>query len=136
MTHRTREISFSSSDSDFALSQPSSSLDSVYSWLTANRLCVNPSKTEYILFCTPKQRSKIISSTISFCGNTLKPTNEVRNLGVTFDADLSFRSHISSLCRSSFYHIRQIRIVRPSLDSKSAIMLANALVSSKLDYCN
>src|SRR5579872_6220794 len=64
-------ISFSSSDSDFALSQLSSSLDSVYSWLTANRLCVNPSKTEYILFGTPQQCSKIIFSTLSFCGNTL-----------------------------------------------------------------
>src|SRR5579862_795635 len=36
----------------------------------------------------------------------------------------------------SFYHILQIRAARPSLDSKSAILLANALVSSKLDYCN
>ena len=60
----------------------------------------------------------------------------MKNLGVTFDADLSFKTHISSVCRSSFYHIRQIRTARPSLDSKSAILLANALVSSKLDYCN
>ena len=40
------------------------------------------------------------------------------------------------MCRLSFYHIRQLRQIRSSLDSKSAIILANALVSSKLDYCN
>ena len=32
--------------------------------------------------------------------------------------------------------IRQIRQVRSSLDINSAIILANSLVSSKLDYCN
>ena len=83
-----------------------------------------------------KQRSKVISSTLSFCGNTLTPSDHVLNLGVTFDPDLSLKTHISSVCRSSFYHIRQIRIARPSLDTNSAILLANALVSSKLDYCN
>src|SRR3989441_868245 len=33
-------------------------------------------------------------------------------------------------------HIRQLRQIRPSLDLNSSIQLANALVSSKLDYCN
>ena len=36
----------------------------------------------------------------------------------------------------SCYHIRQLRQIRSSLDTNSAIILANALVSSKLDYCN
>src|SRR5437899_5941879 len=32
--------------------------------------------------------------------------------------------------------MRQLRQIRPSLDLNSSIQLANALVSSKLDYCN
>src|SRR5580692_2895161 len=35
-----------------------------------------------------------------------------------------------------FYHIRQLRQARSSLDKNSAIILANAIVSSKFDYCN
>ena len=37
-----------------------------------------------------------------------------------------------------FYHIRQFRQIRPSLNLNSSIQLGNfnALVSSKLDYCN
>ena len=46
------------------------------------------------------------------------------------------KKHISSICSTSFYHIRQLRQIRSSLDTNSAIVLANALVSSKLDYCN
>ena len=129
-------ISFSSSDSTHSLAQLSSALDSTYDWLTSNRLSVNPSKTEYLLVGTAQQRLKVISSTVSFHGNILTPSPKVRNLGVTFDSDLSFTSHISNVCRASFHQIRQLRQVRSSLDTNSAIILANALVSSKLDYCN
>lgn len=129
-------ISFSSSDSIPNLNILSSALDSVYSWLYSNRLSVNPTKTEYLLIGTPQQRSKLVSSSIVFRGNLLKPSENCRNLGVVFDSHLSFKKHFSDVCRSSFYHIRQLRQIRSSLDKNSATVLANALVSSKLDYCN
>src|SRR5207245_6067925 len=129
-------ISFSSSDSVSNLSTLSSTLDSVYTWLSSNRLSVNPSKTEYLILGNPQQRSKLVSSSISFLGNTLTPSDKCRNLGVIFDSDLTFKNHISDVCCSSFYSIRQLLQIRASLDTNSSILLANALVSSKLDYCN
>src|SRR5881296_1092768 len=129
-------ISFSSSDSSSALASLSHTLDFVYSWLTLNRLSVNPNKTEYLLIGTQQQRSKITDSSLSFHGTALVPVSSARNLGVVFESDLSFDQHISNVCRCSFYHIRQLRQIRPSLDLNSSIQLANALVSSKLDYCN
>src|SRR6218665_829742 len=44
----------------------------------------------------------------------------VRNLGVTFDPHLFFYNHISNLSRSCFMHIRDLRRIRPMLDSKTA----------------
>ena len=129
-------ISFSASDSNRNLSILSSTLDNVHAWLTANRLTVNPSKTEYLLIGTPQQRSKVTSSTINFHGTTLTPSTSARNLGVTFNSDLSFKEHISSTCQISFLHIRQLRQIRHLLDFNSAIALANSLVTSRLDYCN
>src|SRR3989442_11909020 len=72
----------------------------------------------------------------SFLSIALVPVSSARNLGVIFQSDLSFDEHISNVCRSSFFHIRQLRQFRPSLDLNSSIQLANALVSSKLCYCN
>ena len=130
-------ISFDSSDADNSLATLSSILDSVHAWLTANRLSVNPSKTEYLIIGTPQQRSKLVTpSSISFQGTDLIPTDSTRNLGILFDKDLSLKQNISSICKTSYYHIRQLRQVRSSLDTDSAIILANSLVSSKLDYCN
>ena len=129
-------ISFSSTDSASSLSLLSSTLDSIYVWLHNNRLSVNPSKTEYLLIGNPQQQRKIISSSITFGGTLISPTDSARNLGVIFDNNLSFNKQISSVCKNSFYHIRQLKQVRSSLDHKSTIILANSLVSSKLDYCN
>ena len=129
-------LSFSTTDSNAALEKLTSILDQVYSWFCANRLVVNPSKTEYLLIGTTQQRSKITNSSIFFKNVPLTPTDSARNLGVIFDSKLDLTSHISSICRSSFFHIRQLRQIRHSLDRNSAIVLANALVHSKLDYCN
>src|SRR5207245_968603 len=108
----------------------------VYAWFTCNRLSVNPSKTEYMLIGNSRRRAKLTSISLTFCGNNLTPVDGCRNLGVVSDKKLSFEKHISSICSTSFYHIRQLRQIRSSLNTNSTIVLANALVSSKLDNCN
>jgi hypothetical protein len=129
-------VSFSSSDSNQSLLRLSSTLDQVHSWFSTNRLFVFPSKTEYLLIGTPQQRSKVTNSSVYFQNLTLCPSDAVRNLGVIFDTNLNFKNHISSICRLSFFQIRQLRQIRSSLDKNSAIILANSLVHSKIDYCN
>jgi hypothetical protein len=47
-------VSFFSSNSAQNLTLLPCILDSVYSWLTCNRLSVNPSKTDYLLIDTPQ----------------------------------------------------------------------------------
>jgi hypothetical protein len=43
---------------------------------------------------------------------------------------------ISSLCKSSFYHIRVIMRIRNCVDHNTAVTIAIFLVHSKLNYCN
>ena len=64
------------------------------------------------------------------------PVDSARNLGVILDSSLNLKSHISSVCRSSFLQIRQLRQIRSSLDTNSAVLLANAIVQTKIEYCN
>jgi len=44
--------------------------------------------------------------------------------------------HVSSVCSSCFYWLRQIRRIRRSLDIESAKTLVHAFVTSRVDYCN
>jgi hypothetical protein len=64
------------------------------------------------------------------------PTTSARNLGVVFDKNFNFRCHISQVCSSCYYHIRDMRRIRRHLSLDNAKCLASALVSSRLDYCN
>ena len=49
---------------------------------------------------------------------------------------LTFSYQISTLYKSCYYHIRELRCLRPYLDFKTASTIATSIVHSKLDYCN
>ncbi len=58
------------------------------------------------------------------------------NLGVLFDSNLSFESHISSICKTAFFHLKNISKLQPMLSTSNAEMLIHAFMTSRLDYCN
>jgi len=49
---------------------------------------------------------------------------------------LSMAGHVASVCRSAYYHLRQIRPTLHSLSCDAAKTLVQAFISSRLDYCN
>ena len=60
----------------------------------------------------------------------------MRNLGVVFDKHLSFHEHITKVSQACFFHIRDLRRIRPYLTLDVAATIGAALVQSKLDYFN
>ena len=126
-------ISFSSVNSAAALNSLESFLASVQSWMSTNKLKLNPDKTEFLLIGNERQWSKYLSMfPIELLGVETYPAQSARNLGVIFDKNFNFRSHISAICSSCIYHIRDLRRIRRHLDLESAKLLLNALVSSRL----
>jgi len=97
--------------------------------MTANLLTLNSSKTEFLLIGLRKQLGKIHNS-------TLNATHFARNLGFIFDKHLTFFDQISTISKACYYHIRQLRCIRPYIDSTTAFTIATSIIHSKLDYCN
>ncbi len=58
------------------------------------------------------------------------------NLGVIFDDQLTFKEHIAKTARSCRFALHNIRKIRPFLTEHAAQLLVQALVVSRLDYCN
>ena len=105
-------------------------------WMTGSKLKLNPSKTEFLLIGTKLQREKILNNfPCSIPGQDTNQSALAKNLGLVFDSSLNFRKHISQTCRACFYHIRDLRQIRKSLSLDLDKQIAEALVSSKLDYC-
>ena len=94
-------------------------------------------KTEFILFGSKKQRKRLNACfPIDILGNALHPTESVRNLGVWFDSDFSFSKHVQNVCKDCFIQLRDFRNIRQFLTHDASVLVANAFVSSQLNYCN
>ncbi len=53
-----------------------------------------------------------------------------------FDSNLSFDSHVSSICKTEIFNLKNISKLRPMLSMSNAEMLIHAFITSRLDYCN
>ena len=125
-----------SSSSSSSPSTLTTCLEETKAWMNHNFLQLNSSKTEAMLVGTPLQvRSSSITS-ITFAGQVIPLSTAVTNLGVKMDSHMTFDTHIKHLCKNSFYHLRNIAKLRPTLSLPDAEKLVHAFVSSRLDYCN
>ena len=98
---------------------------------------MNPDKTEFIIFGSKRQTDKLKASfPIDILGNSLCPADSVKNLGVWFDSDFSLSKHVQNVCKSCFVKLRDFRHVRRFLTYDVSVLVANALVSGQLHYCN
>jgi hypothetical protein len=130
-------ISFSPSDLSSAQSVLTQTVQAISEWMKSNFLSLNPSKTEFLLIGLPQQLAKLCQTSLILSDNTTIPAStSARNLGIIFDSNLSFKQNIGSLSKSCFYHIRDLRRIRSTLDFDTARTIATSLVHSKLDYCN
>ena len=68
-------------------------LKSLNTWLMANKISLNSSKTELIVF--RKKNVPIPNLKIKLNGVSLKPKGEIKYLGITIDEHLTFKSHIN-----------------------------------------
>uniref|UniRef100_A0A8D3CNL5 Reverse transcriptase domain-containing protein n=1 Tax=Scophthalmus maximus TaxID=52904 RepID=A0A8D3CNL5_SCOMX len=111
-------------------------LKDIKAWMTYNFLLLNSEKTEVIILGPKHLRETLSDHIVTLDGITLASSSTVRNLGVTFDQDMSFDSHIKQVSRTAFFHLRNIKNIRNILSQKDAEKLVHAFVTSRLDYCN
>ncbi len=99
-----------------------------------HHLQLNLAKTELLVFpATPTLQHDF---TIQLGSSTITPSSSVRNLVVMFDDQLTFKDHIVKTARSCRFALHNIRKIRPFLTQHAAQLLIQALVFSRLDYCN
>ncbi|XP_041638364.1 uncharacterized protein LOC121506616, partial [Cheilinus undulatus] len=111
-------------------------LHDIKAWMTSNQLKLNSSKTELMVVAPKALLQKVGDLMLDVDGTSICPSSEVRNLGVILDSTLSFQSHIKSVTKSAFYHLKNISRLRPSLPDSVAETLIHAFITSRLDYCN
>ncbi len=109
-------------------------LADISAWMKEHHLQLNLAKTELLVFpATPTLQHDF---SIQLGSSTITPSASVRNLGVIFDDQLTFKEHIAKTARSCRFALHNIRKIRPFLTEHAAQLLVQVLVISRLDCCN
>ncbi len=109
-------------------------LADISAWMKEHHLQLNLAKTELLVI--PATPSLQHDFSIQLGTSIITPSTSVRNLGVIFDDQLTFKEHIAKTARSCRFALHNIRKIRPFLTEHAAQLLVQALVVSRLDYCN
>ena len=97
---------------------------------------INDSKTEFIVIETRQQLCNLQACAISVGHDTITASTQVKNLGCWLESHLSMSKHVTSVCKSAFYHLHNIRPIKNYLSWENLLTLVHAFITSRLDYCN
>ena len=98
-------------------------------------LKLNRAKTELVVL-NARHRPTSSITTVSVCDESIESSATVKNIGITFDSVMSMEPQVNSVCKSAFYHLRNLSRIRKYISMQSAEVLVHAFVTSKLDFCN
>lgn len=102
-------------------------------------LCINPSKTEVIVFGPKKFR---LNPDVRNCikifvdGVQIELKRSVKNLGIILNDELDFTEYMNLCTQRSYAALKAIYSNRMFLDRKTKQLLCESLVLSRLNYCD
>ena len=107
----------------------------IRTWMIRNNLKINDDKTEF-LFITSSRAKFTENIDLSIGKENISSSNSCKSLGVMLDSHFSMDTQINSLCKATYFHLRNISAIGNHLSSATTEQLIHSLVSSRLDYCN
>ena len=88
-----------------AMVRLSACIQDIEAWMSGNVLQLNTNKAELLLVGSKTQLKNLNIAALNLGNCLLLPSPTVRSLGVLLDSNLSFDAQISSVVKSSFYHL-------------------------------
>ncbi|KXJ09618.1 putative RNA-directed DNA polymerase from transposon BS [Exaiptasia diaphana] len=122
-------------DMNNAMKRIEACLCDVNTWMTEKKLKLNRDKTK-LLSLSSKFGPKLSAPLLHFGDEIIKSSTSERNIGVIFDSEMSLVPHVNNICKTSFYHLRNIARIRKFISVSTAEKLVHAFVTSRLDNCN
>jgi len=95
-----------------------------------------PTATIQLMQPQIQQMHQIPSLAVRIGSKTVQPVSAVHDLGIMLDAEVTMSTHVSAVIKASFMALRWIGNMRRSILRHALLTLIQALVVSKVDYCN
>lgn len=108
-------------------------LQTLYTWCLSNRLTINSDKTFYMIF-TNKSYDNL--PPLIYHEDQIKKTNNHTLLGITYDNNMTFKTHISNLVLKLSRIVSLIYRVKDLMPTYLRKTLYNVLVLPHYQYCS
>ena len=103
------------------------------SWLKANKISLNASKTEFVIFRSPWKRLDSIPR-LKLSGQILTPSKWVKYLGVYLDEHLNWKQHVSTIATKLRRANGAISKIRHYVPTKTLLSVYHAIFASHFRY--
>ena len=107
-------------------------LSKINNWRKSNKLSVNFTKSDYIIFTNKKNNYKF---NIKMDLNTLKRTTETRYLGIIIDQKLKWNKHVNYIITKITKVSYILTKIRHYINTDSIKLLYYSLIHPHLNYC-
>ena len=111
-------------------------IEALRTWMHINKLKLNDSKTEFMIFGTKDSLKKSITKSITIGDSNIKAVESVRNIGAMFDSEMKMDVQVRHVCSSAWHRLYNIGKIRHYLTVDQTKMVVHAYVTSKLDHNN
>ena len=109
-------------------------IEDVSVWMSSNRLCLNPSKTELIWLGSSRRLQNCATDTeMSVLGSLIRPVSSVRDLGMLINSGLTLSDYVNKVAALCYFPIWQLRIVRRTLTNEVSHSLVWAIIHNRID---
>ena len=111
-------------------------INEIRQWMKSNFLKLNDKKTEFMLFGSHQQFSKINIDCIHIGDSSIASASQARNLGAIFDSSMTMKPHISNVIRSSAFQLRNINRIHKYHNRVATEQIIHSFITSLLDNNN
>ena len=112
-------------------------LNRVYIWLSANKLTLNLTKTEFMLVASRQKLSTFsVIPSFSINDHPVKQVSSVKSLGVHIDQNMSWDCHIQNICKKIASTLGAIKRIRHLIPFNILINVYDSLVQPHFNYCS
>ena len=109
-------------------------LDKIYVWCKDNKLTLNTSKTEYVIYGSKLRKAKAPKISLQIGNVQLNEVDHYKYLGTIIDSMLNANRQLSKLNRTVAMKMTTFRRIRYFISEKTAIMLYKSLILPIIDY--
>ena len=130
-------ITFASNDIYQINECVNSDLCNIHYWLSANKLTLNMSKTEFLLIGSSQRLSNIKENTNIFIeGENVKQVFSSMSLGVQIDQNITWENHISMKSKKIASGISAMKRIRYFVPRDILLTVYNALIQPHFNNCS